>query len=367
MLAGELMDRADHGFFRYATAADWSAPRYEKLLDVNALQLEAFALGACVRGRPDWEEVANATVAWVDGTLQLSNGLWGGSQVADEAWFALSAADRRKQPAPPIDATIYTSCNALWIAALATAGGRLGRSEWIERADRALELLIATMSAPNGLMFHYCEPSGERGHDFLLLDMVETARAAIALFQATGRASWLEHARGMAQRIEHAFWAEDGGFWDRTRDRDDIAALRYRERPFDLNSRCARLLLDLGLATGERGYRALAERTLALLSPQASRFGVAGAAFALAVEEFFTPPNHVVIVGDIDEAAALRARALMLPHAGRRVWSLPQGGRVGTQRIPAQPSPAAYACGRHGCSPPVLDDAALGAALMARV
>ncbi len=359
MLAGDLFDRVDGGFYRYATAADWTSPRHEKLLDVNALQLESYATGACVRDRSDWAEIAERTVTWVDSVLALPGGLWGGSQAADETFFELAADARVLRTPPPRDDTVITSWNALWIAALATAGGRLSRADWIARAETSLTQLLKEMTSSNGLMCHYRAEGYAPEIDFLLSDSVETARACITMFQSTGRGEWLAHAKRLTQAIETNFWAEDGGFWDRTRTHHDVGALRYRDRPFDLNARCARVLLDLGFATGERGYRALSERTLALLSPQAGRFGVAGATFALAVEEFFTAPPNVIVVGDADAAAHLRARALSLPLAARRVWSLPHGGRLGTQTIPPSPSPAAYARGRHGCSAPVIDGSAL--------
>lgn len=363
MLAGDLLDRGAGGFFRYATSADWTAPRYEKLLEINAVQLEAYALGAGVRARPDWEAIARQTVAWVDGTLALPDGLWAGSQCADEEYFVLDRNDRALRTAPPVDRTVYTAWNAMWIAALTTAGARLGEQAWVDRAGTALTTLIATMSSGNGLFYHHRDENGERGIDFLMMDALEVARAAMLQFQATGNNEWLDTARSIAQVIERSFWAEDGGFWDRTKTHHDVGALRYRDRPFEMNARTARLLLDLAFATGSRGFRALAERTLALLSPQAGRFGVAGATFALAVEEFFSPPPYVVIVGEPSATAALRASALKLPHAGRRVWTMPRGGRLGTQTIPAAPAPAAYACGRHGCSSPVVDETALAAAI----
>jgi uncharacterized protein YyaL (SSP411 family) len=363
MLAGELLDRVSGGFFRYATGADWTAPRYEKLLTINALQLESYALGGSVRSRPDWVEVAERTVAWVDDTLGLPTGLWSGSQSADEEYCLSDRAARSRLTPPPVDQTAFTDANAQWIAALAAAGGRLGRQDWITRAAISLDRLLAGMTSPTGLLYHYCPVDGEAALDFLLNDVLEAGRAALILFQATGDAAWLAQARQLARSMEQSFWAEDGGFWDRTGTHQNVGALRYRDRPFEPNARVARFLLDLGLATGERGFRALGERTLALLSPQAGRFGVAGATFALAVEEFFTPPPYIVVVGDAVQARSLRAAALAVPHAGRRVWSLPHGGRIGTQSIPATPAPAAYACGRHGCSRPMLDDDAVAAAM----
>ena len=363
MLAGELLDPVDGGFFRYALAADWTDPRREKLLDVNAGLLAAYALGASVRGRADWSEIAAGIVAWVQRTLARPDGLWGGSQAADETYFTAPAKGRSAQPAPPVDTTLYTSANARWIAALAFAGGRLRLPEWSRRAERALEQLLGTMAAPGDLLHHYCDPAGSPELPTLLLDVVETARACLAVHQATGSTAALQHARRLARAMEQSFWAGEGGFFDRVRSDQDVGALRYRDQPFELNAQAARVLLDLASATAERGWRAHAERVLATLSPHAGRWGAAGATFAIAVEEYFQPTMRTVIVGDPAAATPLREAALALPLPGHRVWTMPQGGRLDALSFPAEPAPAAYVCTPRGRSPAIVADGELQPAL----
>ncbi|HSJ14255.1 MAG TPA: DUF255 domain-containing protein [Longimicrobiales bacterium] len=363
MIAGELWDAAEGGFFRYATGDDWTGPRYEKLLAANAAQLASFALGASLRARADWCEVAEQTVAWVERTLRLPGGLWSAAQCADSTYFAAAASARATLPRPPVDPTIYTPANARWIAALAFAGGRLDRPDWIARAADALPVLVETMRGPGDLLNHF-RPAGEGPQlATLLVDTLETARAALMVFQASGDAALLEQAGLLARALERHFWADDGGFWDRMRSTHDVGSLRFRERDFELNATAARLLLDLASATGERGWRAHAERTLALLAPQAGHWGVAGAGFALAVEEFFHPAPRIVLVGDPAAGAPLRSAALALLLPAHRVWTLPEGGRLNTITFRAEPAPAAYACTERGCSPPQTEPHAIAATL----
>ena len=274
MLSGELLD-ADGAFFRYASNDDWTDPRREKLLGVNAAILRAFANGARLRERAEWRSTAHGIVRWADNALLRADGLWNSSQLEHGA-----------------DDVLYTSYNAQWIAALADAGSALNETAWIENAATALDTLYATMQATNGLFFHYRRSGQNPEIDFLLLDAAEVARACVAVGQATGRQEYVDRARALASAMEKQLWAEDGGFWDRLRGRDELAALRYRDKPFDLNADMARVVNNLSVITGDRSYRALAERILALLSPQAGRYGVAGAAFALAVEEFFEAPTR---------------------------------------------------------------------------
>jgi uncharacterized protein len=363
MLAGELWDAEHGGFFRYALADDWTQPQTEKLLSVNAGLLRAYALGAHMQKRADWQAIAERLVTWVDQTLLLDDGLWAASLAAAPAFYTAAPEQRQDTDAPAADRVLYTSANALWIRALADAGTRLQHPDWIARAASALDRLLADMAAPNGLMFHFREPGGEPQLPYLLLDTVETARACVSVAQATGNAELLVRTRTFVAAIEKALWADETGFYDRTRTTHDVGVLRYRDRPFDVNADMARLLIEMTLAFGERSYRALAERTLALLSPAAGRYGVGGAAFALAVHEFFDPPLQVFIVGSGERADVLRSSALALPLAHRRVWPLPQGGRVGTQNFTVRAAAVAYAVGPHGVSPAIEDPAALADAV----
>lgn len=363
ILAGELWDGVEGGFFRYALAADWTSPRYEKLLGVNAGLLRNFATGAQLYGRRDWRSIAERTVDWADGQLLQSDGLWGGSQASDEEYYALDADGRRGRPRPWVDPVIYTDANAAWIGALADAGGRLGRGDWIERAAGAFEYLLTEMTGSDGVLYHFRAPGSPPAVPGLLVDHVEAARAALTLAQVTGQNRFLAAARSLAQTIETRLWAEDGGFLDHIPSEGDVGALRYRERPFDRNASAVRLFLDLAHVTGERSYRAIAERTLALLSPSAGRYGIAGAEFAMAVEEFFDPPLRFVVVGAPDTTESLRSAAVSLPVAARRVWTLERGGRIGSLTFPPAPTPAVYACGARGCSRPVTDAEGLAAAV----
>lgn len=362
ILAGELFDAVEGGFFRYALQPDWTEPRYEKLLATNAELLQAYSLGARVRGRTDWGEIVERVVEWVEQTLALETGLWAGSQEAEPAYYAGDAAQRKSRSAPRVDATLYTDANAAWIRALANAGGALGQSAWIERAAGALDSLLARMTASDGTLCHFQEVDGEPTMGGLATDLLETALACAALAQATGEARFLDQARALVRSMEDRLWASDGGFLDFAEEGDPLGALRYGDRPFDINSGAARLLVDLGLATGERKYRALAERVLAVLSPLAGRYGPAAAGFATAVEEFFDPPLRIFLVGSPEATASLREAALRLPLPERRVWTRREGGTVGSIHLDGAAAPAAFVCRGPSCSPPIPEPDGLAAA-----
>ena len=348
MLAGELRDE-DGGFFRYALHPDWTNPRREKLLSMNAMMLRAYALGAALRERADWRATAEGIVRWANTQLRRADGLWAASQAIDGTLP---------------DEVLYTNYNALWIGSLADAGARLGHANWISDAARALEALLRRMRTDNGLLHHCRMPDGEPVDEAALLsDMAEASRACVLVAQATGDQRFLDEAKALIAAAEQVLWAEDGGFWDHARGKEDVAALRYREKPFDTNATFARTLNDLSLLTGQKSYRALAERTLALLSPQAGRYGVSAAEFALAAEEFFDAPPRVVVAGTGPAADELRTAALRARVATVRVITLPEGGRIAQFNCPATEQPVAYVITTRGASPAIAEPAGIEEAL----
>ena len=285
MLAGEIEDLVEGGFYHYALAADWTQPQVEKLLEVNARALSALAFGSERLDRDDLRASAERTVAWVDRTL-ARDGLWAGSQFADPDYFEAGPDTRDEMDAPPVDDTIYTDSAAMWITALADAGSRLERDDWVEQASDALNTLLEAMAAPDDSLVHY-RAGGAEPPSGLLVDLLHAARAAVAVGEAAGREDALDHARRLVRTMESTLWDDSGGFVDHVQDPHPLGALRFRDRPFEENALAARLLLRLDRATGDRSYRAMAETTLAVLSPLAGRYAVEGATFADAVEEFF--------------------------------------------------------------------------------
>ena len=283
MLAGEIEDRVDGGFFHYAMAADWTKPRTEKLLPVNARALSAFAFAAAHRDREDWRKAAERTVAWADEVLGKDD-LWVRSQLADPEYYADS--DRDGTDAPPVDDTVYSDAAGMWIAALADAGRLLGRDDWVERASSAFDTLLERHEHERYGLLHYPGPVAG-----LLVDLLHGARAALAVADAADREDALEHAGRLVSIMKDELWDEDGGFQDHDPEARPLGALRYPDRPFEENALAARLLIQLARRTGDRSYRAVAERVLAFLAPYAGRYAVEGATFAMAVEEFFELPR----------------------------------------------------------------------------
>jgi uncharacterized protein YyaL (SSP411 family) len=143
MADSELRDPVEGGFFRYAVQRNWSEPHYERMLYDNALLLSAYA-------RIDRADIAEGIASFLLGVLRLPSGGFASAQDSESTvdgvrveggYYALDA-DRRAQQVPPaLDDKVLTGWNGLAIEALAYAGERLGRPDWIQAARETADYL----------------------------------------------------------------------------------------------------------------------------------------------------------------------------------------------------------------------------------
>src|SRR3989442_5464321 len=139
MASGGMYDQVEGGFFRYATTRQWEIPHYEKMLEDNAELLAVYAEAHRSFPNAGYDRVVRDVIRWMDATLWRDNvSAFAGSQDADEHYYTLDAAERAKHGAPFVDATIYTSWNALAASAYYTASLAVGDGRLSERASAAL-------------------------------------------------------------------------------------------------------------------------------------------------------------------------------------------------------------------------------------
>jgi len=152
--AGGLRDRVEGGFFRYAVQRDWSEPHYERMLSDNAQLLDL------ATGFGD-EATADAVAGFLLDVLRLPGGAFASAQDSESlvdgqrsegGYYALDAEARAAQPRPAVDAKVLAGLNGLAIGALADAGVRFARPEWIAAAATACDAVRAIQLAdtPDG-------------------------------------------------------------------------------------------------------------------------------------------------------------------------------------------------------------------------
>ena len=271
MCQGGIYDHLGGGFARYATDARWLVPHFEKMLYDNALLLELLAQLWLETREPLFGQRVEETVAWVLGEMAAPDGGFASALDADSegqegtfyTWTAkeidrllgddapyfkavydvgpegnwegrvilnrlstppagetvdeqrLAALretllrERAKRVPPGRDDKVLADWNGLMIAALATAGAVFGRPEWIAAAAAAFAFVCDRMSA-NGRLRHSYRAGRSAGHA-VLDDYANMARAAIALFEATGTASYLARAEEWVAVADRHYWDADGG------------------------------------------------------------------------------------------------------------------------------------------------------------
>ena len=329
MSQGGIYDHLGGGYARYATDAIWLVPHFEKMLYDNAQILELLAFAHAHRPDRLYAARAAETVGWmmrdmtaaevdghaafaasedadsegeegrfyvwteaeVDALLGIDapafkraydvtgEGNWEGHTIlrrmtspgsgAEEAVLSrcreVLFAARAKRIRPGRDDKVLADWNGLAIAALVRAAAVFGQPAWLERAIDAYAFILANMTAPDGRAQHAWR-MGRVTAAGLLDDQAAMARAALALFEATGDARYLAEAQRFADAALAFFADGQGGFYTSAADATDVPLARPRTAHDNAtpaaNGLLAEVFARLWHLTGEVVWRA---RTEALL------------------------------------------------------------------------------------------------------
>ncbi|HET7585578.1 MAG TPA: thioredoxin domain-containing protein [Gemmatimonadaceae bacterium] len=272
------------------------------------------------------------------------------------------ARDARVRPLR--DDKVLAGWNALMVRTLAEMARILGDAEQRAMALRAGELLVGTM-VRDGRVARLVRADGSALPGYLE-DQAGVGLAALALYELTFDARWVEHARTLATRMLDLFW--DNGaraFFDTASDHEPLIA-RPREVTDNAipsgTSLAAELLLRLAELGQDDELRRRAEWVLATLAEPMARYplafghllGVADMAVHGAVE--------VALAGDprADDFVALE-RAVAATYVPALVLA---GTAVPTADVTSAPiallegrstrdgRAAAYVCRRYVCDAP---------------
>ncbi|MFT7669570.1 MAG: hypothetical protein ACI8X5_002275 [Planctomycetota bacterium] len=320
MQAGEIHDKVEGGFYRYATQADWSAPNTEKMLDSNAQRLFIFVEAYQAFGEEEFKDSAIGGLEWMDAALfDPKTKAFRGSQDANTEYAHLPTKEaREKRGRPPVDDTVFTNWNAMAVSTLLKASTVLNSSKWRDRALDTLDFLMTEMWDDERGMHHYYD--GRRHLPGMLSDQAYTLRALIDAAQFAGENRYLADAEKLANFTIESLRADNNGFYDKAHDPQARGGLRRRNRSILENSVMAEALLRLSLLTGERDYEDSAREALASFTGTYLRFGHYVAGYARAVDLLFHQPFVVTVVGahNSKETLALM-RAALQPYVASRV------------------------------------------------
>ncbi len=398
MAAGGMYDLLGGGFHRYSVDDRWLVPHFEKMLYDNALLAPAYLHGWLVTGNERYRDIAAQTIEYLLRELLLPDGGFASAQDADtdgvegltftwtpeegapaellepfehgrsiirgeldEETRARLLAIREQRPKPLRDDKAIASWNGLALAALAEAGWRLGRPEWVDAARRLGEFLLGPLTDGDGRLLRSRRGSRTSGAGFLD-DYANVAHGLLELHVATGELRWLREAHRLALLAVELFADEErGGFFLSPADGEQLVARTKELDDHPLpsgNSMLAHVLLRLARIYGDDELERLGVSVLRLLRPALERAPSAFGWGLVALDLHLSPPRELAVAGPIDSDVV---RAALEPWQPRTVVAIGPAEDVpllaGKDLVEGRP--AVYVCERFACRAPATEPAQL--------
>ncbi|MDO8607565.1 MAG: thioredoxin domain-containing protein [Phaeospirillum sp.] len=414
---GGIYDHLGGGFMRYSTDEEWLAPHFEKMLYDNAQLISLLCQVWRVTGSTLYRTRVFETIGWLlrdmtaeDGAFAAAldadsegeeglfytwteeeiehllgrdqagrfdrlydvgpGGNWEGRAIlhrnhaqaqghGDDAELAeakaalLAHRDRRVWPGR--DHKVLADWNGMVIAALAEAAFTFDRPDWLAAAQDAFAVIGSRMNRPGGRLAHaLCQ--GKAAHTGVLDDYAHMARAALALFNATGDRDMLAHAGQWLDSAHAHHWDDEaGGYFLSSDDTTDIIT---RTKPcFDSavpsgNGVMAEALALMALASGETRWRDRADAVLAAFSAAIPE-QLPNMTALLDAFEILTSPLEITVSGATsDPATQALLRTVAMGHR-----------QIHTLRRVHDGSPDVVICRNSVCSTPFTDPDRLRQAL----
>ncbi len=361
MARGGIYDQIGGGFARYSVDERWLVPHFEKMLYDNALLLRLgvhlWQAAPDERDRDEIGRVCAETIEWLRREMTSAAGAFYSTLDADSegeegrfyvwseadlrelagpdasevvAYWGVTpggnfeghnilhvARDARRSPAgldsakatlraareqrvrPARDEKILASWNGLMLRALAEAARAWDSPEYRALAFANGEFLFREM-VKDDRVFRSHKDGVSRIPGFLE-DHAAVALGALALYELTFDAAWLDRARALAASLLRDFWSDEAGaFFDTSGEHADLVT-----RPRDVTdnatpagtSLAAELLLRLGDVTGDAGMTRQATRALEAVAEPMARYPLAFGHALAAVDMAVNGAIEVAIVG----------------------------------------------------------------------
>jgi uncharacterized protein YyaL (SSP411 family) len=402
MAAGGMYDLVGGGFHRYSVDRTWLVPHFEKMLYDNALLATTYLHAWALTGEGRYRSVVEETLDYVLRELLLPEGGFASAQDADThgvegltfTWTAEEGVPeellhpfeegrsiirgeldgelrqrlfelREQRPKPLRDDKAIASWNGLLLAALAEAGRRFDRNDWLDAARRLGAFLLGPLSDDRGRLYRTYREGTAKNTGFLE-DYADVANGLYELHVATGELRWLEESVRLARLAVELFGDEErGGFFLTPADGEELIA---RQKGFDDhptpsgNSMLAFVLLRLARIYGDPD---LERRAVGVFRLVRNALATAPQAFGhalTALELHFSPPRELAIVGPVESEVAKAALEPFQPDTVVAVGPA-DGVPLLEGKLLVDGKPAVYVCESFICRAPVTDSQNLSRAL----
>jgi hypothetical protein len=266
---------------------------------------------------------------------------------------------REQRVHPGLDDKVLADWNGLMIAALVNAGVMFNEPGWIGMAVRAFDFIAGSMTRDGRLGHSWRE-------DRLLLpglasDYAGMIKAALALHEATGERSYLEHVLAWQAAFDrHYRNAETGGYFLTADDAEGLVvrpAATSDDATPNPNGIAAQNLIRLATVAGDERWRAAADRLIEGLLPAVAENVFTHLSLLNAID-LRLRIAEIVVTGSDSEP--LVAAALALPFTARVLLRAPTADALPSThpaqaKIAAASAGAAFVCVGETCSLPVTD------------
>ncbi|HAK61578.1 MAG TPA: hypothetical protein DCO77_14580 [Nitrospiraceae bacterium] len=365
MATGDIHDRREGGFFRYATQRDWSAPHYEKMLDVNAGIIKNYAHAFMVFKKKHYRDIMKKTIQYVQRNLyDAQTGAFYGSQDAVEAYY--TGPHRRGFKPPPVDHTVYVHSAAQMISALSAAYNATGESAYLAMAEQGADFIIQKLYRAGNGVFHYYRGKKPRLQG-MLADNALFGLALLDLHNATGKKTYVTIAVGIKRTIVDLFYDEHSNrfrsFLDTTLVTPATPGELADVNQFAANSSALIFLSRLSLREKDKGLRKIIDATLKSFADISDTFPAA-ALYARALQWHIGEPVEVTIIATDGKAKKFleALRVVYISEKVIRTLSL-TGDRKTIEALQYPLEEAAYICAGKRCSPPITEPKGMKKAL----
>jgi uncharacterized protein YyaL (SSP411 family) len=392
MAAGGMYDLLGGGFHRYSVDREWLVPHFEKMLYDNALLAPTYLHAWVVTDDERYRRIAEETLDYLLRELRLPENGLASAQDADTdgvegltfTWTPeegvreellqpfehgrfiirgeLDDEERRRlfelreqRTKPARDDKAIAAWNGLALAALAEAGRRLERDDYLDAARALGEFLLGPLSTGDGRLHRTFRARLAKGTGYLE-DYADVADGLLELHVATGELRWLDEANRLA-RLAVELFADDerGGFYLSPADGEELVARKkdLEDQPTPSgNSMLALVLLKLSRIYGDEELERRAVGVFRLLHGTMARVPLAFGHALSALDLHFSTPRELAIVGPIDSPVAKAALEPFQPDTVVAVGPSEEVPLLAGKGL-VEGKPAVYVCERFACQAPV--------------
>jgi uncharacterized protein YyaL (SSP411 family) len=272
---------------------------------------------------------------------------------------------------PGLDDKVLADWNGLMIAALANASLLLAEPSWLAMAERGFAFIGGAMTRGDRLGHSW--RAGQLKFPGLASDFAAMIRGALALYEATGRQSYLDQALAWQHVLDRDYAnSETGTYYLTAADAEGLVirpASTADEATPNHNAVAAQNLVRLALLAGDDLWRQKADRLIAAIAPQTVENLYMHMAILNAID-LRLRTAEIVVTGEGARADALLAAARAIPSLDRVVFHARSAAALppahpALPQVQGSPQPQAFVCIGETCSLPLADPASLVRAIVA--